>query len=239
MSEFKISESIDPLLRVTLGPNESVFAESNAMVAMQGNLTLKGRARGGLLQSLARKFLNSESLFEQKLQADENGGSALLAPNLPGALHVLEVGATQYKLSDGAFLAATENVSLSISRQSLGKALLANSGGLFVMATEGSGQVVVSGFGSIQELTVRDDQPLIVDNGHVVAWDASLHHELSLNTTLSGFLGKLFHSQTTGEGIVLKFRGEGKVLVCSRNKGGFLQWIFGHLPKNKMVNNES
>ena len=34
-------------------------------------------------------------------------------------------------------------------------------------------------------------------------------------------------------------RGEGKVLVCSRNKGGFLQWIFGHLPKNKMVNNES
>lgn len=106
------------------------------------------------------------------------------------------------------------------------------------MGTEGHGRVAVSGFGSIRELTVAPGQSLIVDNGHVVAWDAALKYELSLNTARSGLFGKLVHSQTTGEGIVLKFKGEGKILVCSRNKGGFLDWIFSQQNVEKVVKND-
>ncbi len=36
---------------------------------------------------------------------------------------------------------------------------------------------------------------------------------------------------------MLKFRGTGKVLVCSRNKGGFLDWILGNMPAQKTVEN--
>lgn len=237
MVRFEITGGVDPLLAVNLERGDKVLAESNAMVVMDGALTLKGKSRGGVLKSIARKFLNDETFFQQYIEAEKEPGQALLAPNIPGDIRILDVGERQYLLSDGAFLAATEDVELSVKSQGLGRALLGNNGGLFIMGTEGRGQVAVSGFGSIRELTVQPGQTLLVDNGHLVAWDAKLDYELTLNTSKSGLLGKLVNSQTTGEGIVLKFRGEGKILVCSRNKGGFLQWIFSQQNTDKAVKN--
>lgn len=162
------------------------------MVAMDGTLSLSGRTKGGFFKSLARKFLNDETFFQQKITAEDEGG----------------------------------------------RALLGNSGGLFVMATEGEGRVAVSGFGSVRRIDIADGQKLIVDNGHLLAWEKSLDYELSINTSRSGLLGKLVSSQTTGEGIVLKFKGPGAVYVCSRNKGGFLNWVFSQMPEEKAVKNE-
>ncbi len=235
---FEITGSIDPLLCVSLEKGEKVLAESNAMVAMDGDLSLKGRSRGGIMKSLARKFLNDETFFQQYVEAEKGAGDVLLAPNIPGDIRVLDVGQRQYMISDGSFLAATEGVELEVKSQGLGRALLGDSGGFFVMATDGSGQVAVSGFGSVRELEVKDGQTLVVDNGHLVAWDSDLDYELSLNTAHSGLFGKLVNSQITGEGIVLKFRGRGKVIVCSRNKGGFLDWVFANQPTDKAVKNE-
>ena len=216
--KFDITGGIDPLLTVTLEKGEKVLAESNAMVAMDGNLKLDGKSRGGIMKSLARKFLNDETFFQQYIEADKGAGVALLAPNIPGDIRILEVGQRQYMISDGAFLAAEPGVTLGVKSQGLGRALLGDSGGFFVMATQGNGCVAVSGFGSVRELEVTSDKPLIVDNG-------------------TGLLGKLVNSQITGEGIVLKFRGEGKVLVCSRNKGGFLDWIFANSPTANATQN--
>ena len=141
MAQFDISGSVDPLLSVTLNKGESLFAESNAMVAMDGTLSLSGRTKGGFFKSLARKFLNDETFFQQKITAEDEGG------------HVL----------------------------------LGNSGGLFVMATEGEGRVAVSGFGSVRRIDIADGQKLIVDNGHLLAWEKSLDYELSINTPARGF----------------------------------------------------
>lgn len=235
---FEITGSVDPLLSVSLEKGEKVLAESNAMVAMDGDLSLKGKSRGGIMKSLARKFLNDETFFQQYVEAEKGAGSVLLAPNIPGDIRILEVGDRQYMVSDGAFLAASEGVDLEVKSQGLGRAILGDSGGFFVMSTSGQGQVAVSGFGSVRELEVREGQSLVVDNGHLVAWDRNLDYELSLNTSHSGLFGKLVNSQITGEGIVLKFRGQGKVIVCSRNKGGFLDWIFANSPTAKAVKNE-
>ena len=235
---FEITGSVDPLLSVSLQKGEEVLAESNAMVAMDGDLSLKGRSRGGIMKSLARKLLNDESFFQQYIEAEKGPGTVLLAPNIPGDIRILDVGARQYMVSDGAFLAATEGVDLEVKSQGLGRAILGDSGGFFVMATQGSGQVAVSGFGSVRELEVAEGQSLVVDNGHLVAWDCSLDYELSINTSHSGLFGKLINSQITGEGIVLKFRGRGKVIVCSRNKGGFLDWIFQNSHTEKAAKND-
>ena len=234
----EITGSVDPLLSVTLEKGEKVLAESNAMVAMDGDLSLKGRSRGGIMKSIARKFLNDETFFQQYVEAEKGPGTVLLAPNIPGDIRILDVGERQYMISDGAFLAATDQVEMEVKTQGLGRALLGDSGGFFVMATEGHGQVAVSGFGSVRELQVTDGQSLVVDNGHLVAWDSTLDYELSLNTSHSGLFGKLVNSQITGEGIVLKFRGHGKVIVCSRNKGGFLDWILSNSRTDKAAKNE-
>lgn len=238
MPQMTISGSIDPLLSVALEKGEAIFAERNAMVAMDSTLALTGRAKGGLFSALSRKFLNDESFFQQKIEALDGAGEVLLTPTLPGDVILLNAGEQQYMISDGAYLASTESVELEMKSQGLGRALLGNSGGLFVMSTEGQGQIAVSGFGSVRAIELDGSRSVYVDNGHLVAWDQALDYELALNTAKQGFFGKILHSQTSGEGIVLKFSGCGSLYVCSRNRGGFVDWLFSQMPQNKAPSNE-
>jgi uncharacterized protein (AIM24 family) len=98
------------------------------------------------------------------------------------------------------------------------------------METSGTGQVVVSGFGSMFQLEVVPGKDVIIDNAHVVCWDSTLHYEISVTTGstgggaggLGGMLGNLVNSATSGEGMVLRFSGTGKVFICSRNRNSFI-----------------
>ena len=84
----------------------------------------------------------------------------------------------------------------------------------------------MNGFGSLFKLDVQPGKDITVDNGHVVAWDANLHYELSVTTNQSrGMLGNLVNSMTSGEGVVLKFSGNWRVVVCSRNRDSFVGWM--------------
>ena len=238
MPRITVSGSIDPLLSVVLDKGESIFAERNAMVSMDSTLALTGRAKGGLFSALSRKVLNDESFFQQKIEAVDGPGEVLLTPTLPGDVAVLQTGERQYMIADGAYLASTEDVELNAKTQGLGRALLGNSGGFFVIRTGGTGEVAVSGFGSMRAIDLDGSRSVYVDNGHLVAWDTELDYELALNTAKQGFFGKILHSQTSGEGIVLKFSGCGSLYVCSRNRGGFVDWLFSQMPQNKAPSNE-
>lgn len=238
MPRLTVFGSIDPLLHVALEKGECIYAERNAMVSMDSTLALTGKAKGGLLSALSRKVLNDESFFQQKIEAVDGAGEVFLTPTLPGDVAILQTGKRQYMISDGAYLANTEGVELQAKAQSLGRAVLGDSGGLFVLRTEGSGEVAVSGFGSMRPIDLDGSKSVYIDNGHLVAWDSELTYELALNTAKQGFFGKLFHSQTSGEGVVLKFSGCGRLYVCSRNRGGFLDWMFSQMPQNKMVKND-
>jgi uncharacterized protein (AIM24 family) len=61
-----------------------------------------------------------------------------------------------------------------------------------------------------------------------------LHHEISVATqTGGGLLGQLVNSVTSGEGMVLKFSGKGKVIICSRNRENFIAWLLKGMPGNR------
>jgi uncharacterized protein (AIM24 family) len=38
-------------------------------------------------------------------------------------------------------------------------------------------------------------------------------------------MGRLVNSVTSGEGVVLRFSGQGKVVICSRNRNAFVSWM--------------
>ena len=205
---------------------ETIYCESGAMVMMESNLDLKGKMQGGLGAAIMRRFANGESFFQQHIEAMRGDGDCLLSPTMPGAMQIIDVGPRNYILSDGAFVAASQKVDLKVRTQSIGNALFANSGGFFVTETGGQGQVVVSGFGSMSMLDVEPGKDAIIDNSHVVCWDSALRYEISITTgTSGGFLGNLINSQTSGEGMVLRFSGKGKVYVCSRNRAAFKAWM--------------
>jgi uncharacterized protein (TIGR00266 family) len=234
MPQFQVIGSVDPFLHVTLKRGEKIYAESDAMVTMDSTLELKGKMQGGLVSALARRFANDESFFMQSIEATGGDGETLLSPNIPGDIEILEVGAQQYYLNDGAFLAATDAVDIQVRTQGIGQALLGGTGGFFIMQTAGRGTLAVSGFGSIFGLDVNLGNDVIVDNFHVVAWDSRLNYNISTSTAKSsGFLAGLVGSVTSGEGIVNRFSGSGKVYVCSRNRSGFLGWIASKINKSR------
>ena len=209
-----------------VGLVERFHAERDAMVMMEANLDLTGRMQGGVMQSLFRRLTNGESFFQQCIKAERGPGDCLLSPTLPGAVQILDVGTRQYCLADGAYVAATSTVQVTARMQSIGNALFAGSGGFFIGETSGTGQLVVSGFGSVFTLDVVPGKEIVIDNGHVVAWDRTLQYRISASTNQSsGMLGNLVNSMTSGEGMVLRFSGQGKVVVCSRNRGSFVTWL--------------
>jgi uncharacterized protein (TIGR00266 family) len=203
------------------------------MVMMEATLDLKGKMSGGLGSALMRRFANGESFFQQHIEAMRGDGDCLLSPTLPGAIQVLEIGGTSYKITDGAFVAAESGVNLNVRTQSLGAAVFGQTGGFFICEATGLGKLAVSGFGSSFVLDVEPGKDIIIDNAHVVAWDSALHHEISVTTQNSGgFLGQLVNSVTSGEGMVLKFSGRGKVIICSRNRENFASWLLKLMPGN-------
>jgi uncharacterized protein (TIGR00266 family) len=227
MAQFSLVGSPEPFLHVAMRRGDKIFCESNAMVMMEDPLELKGRLQGGLMQSLLRRFANEESLFQQHIEAVRGDGDCLLSAALDGDMQILDVGATQYLLIDGAFVAAHDSVEVKARlNSSLGGAFFGNTGGFLVMETSGQGQVVVAGCGTLFEIEVEPNKEIVIDNGHVVCWDSRLNYSLSVSTSQSsGLLGNLMNSVMSGEGMVLRFSGKGKVVICSRNRQNLLAWL--------------
>lgn len=106
--------------------------------------------------------------------------------------------------------------------QDIGKAFFSGTGGLFVMETHGEGDILVSAFGDIVALEVTPHKPLTIDNEHIVAWDSSLDYDIHIASGTFGF--------KTGEGLVNEFKGEGRVLIQTRNIHNLAEAIQPFLP---------
>jgi uncharacterized protein (TIGR00266 family) len=225
MATFSTVGNVDPFLHVSLKKGESIYAERGSMVSMDTTLELKGEIKGGVLGALARRFTSGESFFQQTMNATNGDGDALFSPDMPGDVMVLQCGPRQFRLNDGAFLAADTTVDIKIKNQGIGQAILGGTGGFFIMETAGHGNLAVSGFGALFAMDVSPGSDVIVDNTHVVAWDTSLTYQVTTSTVQRGFLGGIMNSLSSGEGMVNRFSGKGQVIVASRNKVGFAGWL--------------
>lgn len=219
MPNFTITGEIDPFLHVSLRQKEKIFCESGAMVMMEAPLQVKGQLRGGLGRALMRRLATDESLFQQEIEAVHGDGDCLLSPTLPGSIELLDVSPGEsYTLSDGSFLAAESGVEVRARMNTLGGGLFGGTGGFVIMEASGLGKLAVSGFGSIFTLDVTPDRETVIDNSHAVAWSSNLQFEVGTPQTGGGFFGNVVNSVTSGEGLVIRFRGSGKVVICSRNR---------------------
>ena len=233
MAIFQLVGSPEPFLLVDLKLGDKIYCEADAMVMMEPGLEIAGNLRGGLFQSFMRRFTTGESLFQQEIHALHAAGQCLLSPQLDGDMQILEIGQQQYTLSDGAFVAATAQVNVRAKLQSnLGGGFFGDTGGFVVMESSGQGQLCISGAGTLLEVDVHSDQAeTIIDNGHVVAWDSRLQYSIGLPSSKNrGLVGNLVNSVTSSEGLVIKFKGHGKVIVCSRNRKNFVTWLKSVLP---------
>lgn len=223
MPEFSVTGDVDPFLHVRLKPGEKIFCESGAMVMMEQPLQINGRMRGGLGAAFLRSLVASESFFQQEITATA-AGDCLLSPLLPGGIALVRISPGEsLTLADGAFLACDADVKISTRMNTFGQALFGNTGGFMVMKAEGEGMLALSAFGSVFTLDVEPGNDVVIDTGHVVAWSSSLKSEVGMANSGGGFFGSLLGSATSGEGLVIKFSGQGKIIIASRNRQLWVQ----------------
>ncbi|MFW6258714.1 MAG: TIGR00266 family protein [Halochromatium sp.] len=209
-------------MHVSLRKGEKIFCESDAMVMMEAPLQVRGQMRGGLGNAVMRRLTTGESFFQQEIEAVTGDGDCLLSPALPGSIELLDVSpGTPYTLSDGSFVAAEPGVQVRPKMNTIGGGLFGGTGGFVIMEATGTGTLAVSGFGSVFTLEVTPDRETVIDNSHAVAWSSNLSFEIGTPQTGGGFFGNIVNSVTSGEGLVIRFRGQGKVVICSRNRGLF------------------
>lgn len=227
MPSFSVLSGRDPMLQVDLQPGDVIVAESNAMVMSDDCIAIEGKMQGGLMSSFARKLFSDESLFQQRIKADRGqSGTVFLAPPLPGDIEVIAVGERQFYLNSGCFMASDADVGISqrLNSSALGS-FFGDTGGLVVMRTEGRGNLCLSGFGQIIRVEVKPEQDVLVDNGHVVAWQTSLDYKVSTASSKRGVLGRMISTAMSGEFLVTRFSGEGHLYISSRNLSTFESYV--------------
>lgn len=214
------------LLEVHLRAGQSVKAQSDAMVAMDATVDVDGKMEGGLLGGLGR-MLSGESFFFQTLKAARGSGVAHLAPAQPGDLLPIHLdGTTPYVIQKDGFLAASEMVDITTTAQNLTKGLFSGEG-FFVLKARGRGMLFVESYGAVHEIDVPAGEQMIIDNGHLVAWPETMHYKLEKAS--SGWIS----SFTSGEGLVCRFQGPGKVYIQSRNPSAFGAWVRPLIPNRR------
>jgi uncharacterized protein (TIGR00266 family) len=204
-------------LTVQLPKGEVLKVEASAMAAMDTNLEMKTKLRGGL-----GRFLSGESIFINEFTAGGGPGEIKVAPGSPGDLeHVYLDGSTVF-LQSSAFVAAGRGVEVESKWQ--GAKGFFSGEGLFLIRCTGHGDLWFNTYGAIIEVPVSGGY--VVDTGHIVAFTDSLQYQV---TKVGGYKSLLF----SGEGFVCRFHGDGRLWIQTRKLPAFASWIYPFRPAKK------
>ncbi|PHH86227.1 hypothetical protein CDD83_10541 [Cordyceps sp. RAO-2017] len=198
------------VLSLHLASGCRIDAKPGAMIAMSPTVSLRGQVKISLKKVVAGGDFSSSTYT--------GPGELLLAPATPGDVAPIRLaGEGAWSVGRDAYLAATEGVMRDYKRQGLGKALFSGES-LFLYRVSGHGVVWVTSFGAIIRKHLASGEEYIVDNGHLVAWNA----KYAIERVSSGSLMSAFVS---GEGFVCRFTGPGTVLLQTRNLDSFVSYV--------------
>ena len=197
-----------------LESGEIVLTESGAMAAMDNNLTLETKMMGGFIPAIMRKLLAGESLLQGQYTAKDAAGRLVVSPSIPGQVLYRKMGERPLFLTAGSFLACTPGV--NIGTVFGGIQALFSGEGMFFLKVTGQGDLWYNAYGSVIERELTEE--LIVDTGQVVGWEDGVTWSLER-------VGNWMSTFFSGEGLVMRFKGPGKVWLQTRNTSGLVSWI--------------
>lgn len=201
---------------IQIPSGQKLKVEAASMATMDTNIELKTKLKGGF-----SRFLTGESLFVNEFTAKNGDGQIQVAPACPGDIdHVYLDNETIY-LQNTAFVASTEGVNLESKWQGFTKGFFSGES-FFLIRCSGQGDLWFNSYGGIIEIDVEDGY--VVDTGHIVAFTDGLTYSIS---RVGGYKSLFF----SGEGLVCRFSGKGKVWIQSRKIMPFLGWINPFRPK--------
>jgi len=206
-------------LVLRLQANQTVLVESSAMAAMDTCLKMKSKVQGGLMKGIGR-MLGGESLFMSEFTAQGRSGELYISPGVPGDIqHYSLASGRALMVQSSGFVACSPTVEIDTKFQGFRGFFSGES--LFLLRMTGTGDLWFSSYGGVVEVPVVGEY--VVDTGYIVAFEDSLDYNvemmggLSFKALKTGILG--------GEGLVCRFRGEGRLWVQSRNLYPLLNFL--------------
>ncbi len=211
------------MLQITFEqPNETIVAESGAMVAMDTGINMQTSMRGGLLAAAKRKMLGGESLFQNTFTASGPGQRLFLAPGPEGDLRAMNLAPGQsFFLQSGAYVAHVGE-QLVLDTKFGGVKGFFGGAGFFMLKVTGPGTVYYCSYGALHEIDVPPEG-YTIDNDHLVGFTEGLEYNVR---KFGGFRGLFF----SGEGLVCDFSGQGKIYLQTRNAGALASFLHPFRP---------
>lgn len=182
--------------------DDAVRTEAGAMRYFRGDIEMESRSSGGGIGGFFKAALTGETFYKPIYRGR---GKLVLEPSFSDYF-VLDLADEEYILDQGAYWASEMGVEISAHRNRAANALLSGEG-FFQTSAKGTGQVVVASPGPVEVLDLRDEL-LVVDGSFAVARAASLNFQVSRSTK------SLLGSMTSGEGLVNRISGTGRVYLA-------------------------
>lgn len=203
-------------LFVTLAPGESLMAEAGSMATMDAQIEMKTEFNGGFFAAVLKRLFGRESLFINRFtNISQQPQQLVITQETIGDMVELNLqGKQSLCLQPGAFIACDPNVKLGM--QWAGFKSFISGEGLFRLIVSGRGPVFFGAYGGITKRHV--DRELVVDTGHLVAYEPSL-------TMNIGLAGSAIGSLTSGEGLVNRVKGRGIIYLQSRTVSGLAGFL--------------
>lgn len=201
---------------IKLPVGKKLKVEAAAMATMDTNIEMKTKLKGGL-----SRFFSGESIFINEFSATNGSGEIQIAPACPGDVEHIYLNNESIFLQNSAFLASADTINVETKFQGLTKGFFSGES-FFLIKCSGLGDLWFNSYGGIIEIEVNDGY--VVDTGHIVAFTEGLEYAVS---RVGGYKSLFF----SGEGLVCKFKGSGKVWIQTRKISPFVNWVYPFRPK--------
>ena len=147
-----------------------------------------------------------------------DGGEVVLTQAVPGDIECLALAGNTLFLQPGAYIASDPDVKLELGWAGW-RSFIAGEG-LFRLKVRGQGRVWFGAYGGIFQREIGEEY--IVDSGHLIAYEPTIQIRV-------GMAGGIINSFLSGEGIVTRVKGPGRIYMQSRNFSALAAWTNSHL----------
>lgn len=203
-------------ITVQIPAGQKIKVEAAAMASMDTNIEMKTKLKGGF-----SRFLSGESLFINEFSANNGPGQIQIAPASPGDVEHVYLNNETIFLQNTAFVAAGEGVNVESKWQGFTKGFFSGES-FFLIRCSGQGDLWFNSYGGIIPIDVEEGY--VVDTGHIVAFTEGLEYSIS---KVGGYKSLFF----SGEGLVCRFSGKGRVWIQTKKIQPFISWIHPFRPK--------
>ena len=193
--------------RCWLAPNESIKVQPGAMMAHSFGVTLTAKAEGGVLRGIGR-MLGGESFHVSTFTAPQQGGWVDVIPETVGDVVSVNVDMnTDFVLTRGAWLA--NDGKIDIKPDTSVSSLFAGEG-LVILRAQGQGNLIISSYGALDVVSLKEGEGFTVDSGHLVGWESRVR--MQTRKAATGFMNSL----KSKEGLVVDLHGPGDIIMQTR-----------------------